>query len=195
MKILLINGSQVFAHSGGQLNTTLHTVAVETLTQLGHQIKETYIERDGYSDAEEVDKILWADVIIYQMAGWWMGTPWKVKKYMDDVYTAGAGKLYENDGRTRSDPTKQYGTGGLLQGRRYMLSVTWNAPVEAFEEFGNFFDGRGIDGVYFAFHKSQQFLGLTALPNFMANDVMKKPNVEETTMAYRDHLTKIFGKA
>lgn len=38
-----------------------------------------------------------------------------------------------------------------------MLSVTWNAPVEAFNEFGNFFDGRGVDGVYFAFHKSQQF--------------------------------------
>lgn len=31
----------------------------------------------------------------------------------------------------------------MLEGRHYMLSVTWNAPVEAFEEFGNFFDGRG----------------------------------------------------
>ena len=28
---------------------------------------------------------------------------------MDDVYTFGHGKLYENDGRTRRDPKKQYG--------------------------------------------------------------------------------------
>lgn len=193
MKILLINGSQVFAHSGGQLNTPLHDVAVKTLSDLGHQVKETHIEK-GYDDAEEVEKILWADTIVYQMAGWWMGTPWKVKKYMDDVYTVGHGKLYKNDGRTRSDPTKQYGTGGMLEGRHYMLSVTWNAPVEAFEEFGNFFDGRGVDGVYFAFHKSQQFLSLSALPTFMANDVIKEPNVEATTAAYKAHLTKVFGK-
>lgn len=193
MKILLINGSQVFAHSGGQLNTTLHDVAVKTLSDLGHQVKETHIEK-GYDDAEEVEKILWADTIVYQMAGWWMGTPWKVKKYMDDVYTVGHGKLYKNDGRTRSDPTKQYGTGGMLEGRHYMLSVTWNAPVAAFEEFGNFFDGRGVDGVYFAFHKSQQFLSLSALPTFMANDVIKEPNVEATTAAYKAHLTKVFGR-
>lgn len=194
MKILLINGAQAFAHSDGRLNTTLHEAAVKTLTAMGHEVKETHIEK-GYEEAEEVAKILWADAIVYQMAGWWMSTPWKVKKYMDDVYTTGAGKLYENDGRTRSDPTKQYGTGGMLQGRRYMLSVTWNAPIAAFEEFGNFFDGKGVDGVYYPFHKSQQFLGLSALPSFIANDVIKEPNVEGTVAAYQSHLQKVFGKA
>lgn len=193
MKILLINGSQAFAHSGGKLNTTLHEVAVKTLTEMGHEVKETHIDI-GYEEAEEVEKILWAEVIVYQMAGWWMSTPWKVKKYMDDVYTTGAGKLYKNDGRTRSDPTKQYGTGGMLQGRRYMLSVTWNAPVAAFEEFGNFFDGKGVDGVYYHFHKSQQFLGLKGLPTFMANDVIKEPHVEATIKDYQEHLQKVFAK-
>lgn len=194
MKILLINGAQEFAHSGGLLNTTLHKVALKQLTELGHQVQETNIEQ-GYEESEEVEKILWADAVIYQMAGWWMGTPWKVKRYMDDVYTGGAGKLYKDDGRTRSDPLKQYGTGGLLQGRQYMLSVTWNAPVKAFNEFGNFFDGRGVDGVYFAFHKSQQFLGLSALPTFIVNDVIKDPHVNEYIATYQEHLTQVFGKA
>ncbi|WP_392565394.1 NAD(P)H-dependent oxidoreductase [Utexia brackfieldae] len=194
MKVLLINGSQTFAHSGGKLNTTLHKAAVKTLQQLGHEIKETHVEQ-GYDNTQEVDKILWADLIIYQMAGWWMGTPWQMKKYMDDVYTQGYGSIYKDDGRTRSDPNKQYGSGGLLQGRKYMLSVTWNAPLEAFNEFGNFFDGRGVDGVYFAFHKSQQFIGLSALPSFMANDVIKDLHLEQILSDYQAHLTKVFGQA
>ncbi|CAB5599263.1 Modulator of drug activity B [Providencia rettgeri] len=55
--------------------------------------------------------------------------------------------------------------------------MTWNAPIDAFDEFDNFFDGRGVDGVYFAFHKSQQFLGLKKFPTFMVNDVIKEPNI------------------
>lgn len=192
MNILLINGGQVFGHSAGQLNRTLHDIAAEYLTASGHNIQETQVD-EGYNIEEEINKFMWADVIVYQMPGWWMMMPWKVKKYMDDIYTTGHGKLYENDGRTRRDPKKQYGTGGLLQGKKYMLSVTWNAPEEAFNEFGNFFDGRGVDGVYFAFHKSQQFLGMSQLKTFMVNDVIKEPDVEQNITEYKKHLTKVFN--
>lgn len=192
MNILLINGGQVFGHSAGRLNRTLHDIAAEHLTASGHNIQETQVD-DGYNIEEEINKFMWADVIVYQMPGWWMMMPWKVKKYMDDIYTTGHGKLYENDGRTRRDPKKQYGTGGLLQGKKYMLSVTWNAPEEAFNEFGNFFDGRGVDAVYFAFHKSQQFLGMSQLKTFMVNDVIKEPDVGQNITEYKKHLTKVFN--
>lgn len=192
MNILLINGGQVFGHSAGQLNRTLHDIAAEHLTTSGHNIQETQVD-EGYNIDGEINKFMWADVIVYQMPGWWMMMPWKVKKYMDDIYTTGHGKLYENDGRTRRDPKKQYGTGGLLQGKKYMLSVTWNAPEEAFNEFGNFFDGRGVDGVYFAFHKSQQFLGMSQLKTFMVNDVIKEPAVEQNIIKYKYHLTTVFN--
>lgn len=192
MKILLINGAKAFAHSGGELNNTLHDVALETLKELGHDVRETVIEQ-GYALDAEVQKYLWADAIVYQMPGWWMGTPWTVKRYIDEVFTEGHGSLYASDGRTRQDPTQQYGSGGLLQGRQYMLSLTWNAPLEAFDEPDNFFEGRGVDGVYFPFHKSQEFIGLAALPTFIANDVMKVPNVERDKAAYRKHLRLAFG--
>ena len=42
---------------------------------------------------------------------------WTVKKYIDEVLTAGHGKLYHSDGRHRVNPTEGYGTGGLLQGK------------------------------------------------------------------------------
>jgi len=192
MNIFLINGQRPFAHSQGRLNTTLHEAAHEWLSAQGHALEQTVVD-DGYDLQAEVDKYLWADVIVYQMPGWWMGAPWVLKKYLDEVLTVGHGQLYASDGRSRRDPSLQYGSGGLLQGRRYMLSLTWNAPQAAFDEPGNFFEGRGVDGVYFPFHKSQTFLGLEALPTFLATDVIKAPDVDTTLALYRRHLEATFG--
>ncbi|WP_106475720.1 NAD(P)H-dependent oxidoreductase [Phytohalomonas tamaricis] len=191
-KILLINGKKQFAHSDGRFNATLHDVAVEQLSALGHELKETTVD-DGYDIKEEVEKFLWADVIIYQMPGWWMGAPWTVKKYIDEVFTVGHGALYASDGRTRSDASRRYGSGGLLQGRKYMLSLTWNAPQQAFDDPEDFFEGKGVDAVYFPFHKSQQFVGLEALPTFLATDVIKEPNIERDIERYSTHLRTVFG--
>ena len=72
-----------------------------------------------------------------------------MKRYIDEVFTAGHGSLYANDGRTRSDSTQKYGSGGLVQGKRYMISATWNAPRQAFDDPSDFFEGKGVDVVYF----------------------------------------------
>ena len=103
MKILLINGGKPFAHSGGELNNTLHDVAWRTLAEQGHEVRETVIEQ-GYEVEAEVEKFLWADTIVYQMPGWWMGAPWSVKRYIDEVFTAGHGSLYASDGQLTPGP-------------------------------------------------------------------------------------------
>ncbi|ALM51987.1 NAD(P)H-dependent oxidoreductase [Halomonas huangheensis] len=194
MNILLLNGAKAYAHSNGRYNDTLHDIARGELAELGHQVRETRID-DGYDLETEVEKWLWADVIIHQMPGWWMGAPWTVKRYLDEVLTTGHGRLYASDGRSRHDPQRHYGSGGLLQGRSYMLSLTWNAPLEAFDEPGNFFEGQGVDGVYFPMHKAHQFLGMSPLPTFLANDVIKAPDIDAHCAAYRDHLRKVFDQA
>ncbi|PIA67595.1 NAD(P)H-dependent oxidoreductase [Pseudomonas sediminis] len=190
-KILLLNGGKAFAHSHGQYNTTLHDAAVAFLDRAGFDVKTTFID-GGYDVEEEVQKFLWADVVIYQMPGWWMGAPWTVKKYLDEVFTAGHGSLYANDGRTRSDASQKYGSGGLIQGKQYMLSLTWNAPVQAFEDPSDFFEGKGVDAVYFPFHKANEFLGMTGLPTFICNDVMKVPSIEQDVARYEQHLAEVF---
>lgn len=192
--ILLLNGGKQFAHSAGQLNSTLHEAALAHLDRAGFDVRQTFID-GGYDVQEEVEKFLWADVVIYQMPGWWMGAPWTVKKYIDEVFTAGHGSLYASDGRTRSDHTQKYGSGGLIQGKQYMLSLTWNAPQQAFDEADDFFEGKGVDAVYFPFHKAQQFLGMSGLPAFLATDVMKRPDVPAALAAYQAHLERVFGKA
>ena len=190
--ILLINGAKTFAHSNGQLNDTLTELAQEVLLDLGHQVQVTRADSE-YDAKAEVEKFLWADTVIYQMPGWWMGAPWTVKKYIDDVFTEGHGSLYANDGRSRSDASKKYGSGGLIHDKNYMLSLTWNAPMDAFNDAEQFFHGVGVDGVYLPFHKANQFLGMKTLPTFIVNDVIKAPEVEAYMAQYREHLTQVFA--
>ncbi len=192
MNILLLNGGKAFGHSQGRLNQTLHEHARAVLGALGHTVQETIIDQ-GYDIGQEVEKFLWMDAVIWQMPGWWMGEPWTVKEYIDKVFTAGAGRLFASDGRHRETPTQGYGTGGLLQGKKHMLSLTWNAPIEAFTRAGDFFEGQGVDGVYLHFRKANEFLGMTALPTFICNDVMKNPQVPQYLADYRAHLEKVFG--
>ena len=46
MNILLIDGGKAFGHSAGRLNHTLHQTARDTLSALGHHVRETVID-DG----------------------------------------------------------------------------------------------------------------------------------------------------
>lgn len=189
--VLIINGAKQFLISKGKLNNMFASLASEHLIALGHNVTTTVVD-NPYSIEEEVQKIANSDVIIYQMPGWWMGEPWTVKRYIDEVFTAGHGILYANDGRSRTDSSKKYGSGGLLQGKKYMFSLTWNAPLEAFDDPKQFFNGVGVDGVYLHFHKANQFLGLEPLPTFIANDVEKNPQIEKDIIRYRQHLEGCF---
>lgn len=191
-KIFLINAGKSFAHSKGELNNTLTKIATDFLREKGHDVRVTTVD-NGYDIEQEIQNYLWADTIIYQMPGWWMDTPWILKKYIDEVFTEGHGLLYASDGRSRADSSKKYGSGGLLQGRKYMLSLTWNAPLEAFEDPDQFFHGVGVDGVYLPFHKANQFIGLSPLPTFICNDVIKSPDIPAYTARYRQHLGKLFA--
>lgn len=193
-KVLLLNGGKQFAHSDGRYNATLHHTAFEVLTRGAVETRTTEIDA-GYDVAEEVAKFVWADVIIYQMPGWWMGAPWIVKKYVDEVFTEGHGKLYASDGRTRADASQKYGSGGLLQQKQYMLSLTWNAPQQAFDDPSDFFEAKGVDAVYFPFHKANTFLGMKGLPTFLCVDVMKRPDIGRDIARYKQHLTQVFGLA
>ncbi|MBP2168303.1 modulator of drug activity B [Erwinia toletana] len=191
-KIFIIDAGKSFAHSKGELNHTLTNVAATFLRDNGHDVGITMVD-EGYDVSAEIEKYLAADTVIYQMPGWWMGEPWILKKYIDEVFTEGHGKLYASDGRTRSDAEKKYGSGGLIQGKTYMLSLTWNAPLQAFTDPEQFFEGVGVDGLYLHFHKANQFLGMEGLPTFICNDVMKQPDVPRDIARYREHLGKIFA--
>lgn len=193
-KVLIINAHQyVEGISSGKLNQTMVDVLTDEFTKRNYLIQYTNIEK-GYDINEEVDKHVWADLIILQSPVYWFGNPWIYKKYVDEVFTTGYGqqKLLADDGRTREDPNKQYGTGGKLQGRKYMLSLTWNAPEEAFGDKKQYlFGGQTVDEV-FAFNTANyKFCGVDVLPSFSCFNVVKEAQVENDINRLREHLKQI----
>ena len=174
MNVFIINGGQTFAHSGGMFNNTLTGWTVEVMKEKGFAYRVTNIN-DAFDPMAEVENFKWADVIIYHTPIWWFQLPNGMKRYIDEVFTAGHDNgIYRNDGRSRKNPDVNYGTGGLMQGKRYMVTTSWNAPQTAFTLEGEFFDRHTVDeGVLFGFHKMNQFVGMTRIEGFHFHDLEK----------------------
>ncbi|WP_170444608.1 NAD(P)H-dependent oxidoreductase [Ruegeria arenilitoris] len=192
-KILIVNGTQPYEFAPGRLNASLVQRAQDALTGMGHEVRVTTVA-EGYDINAEIDAHVWADVVIMQFPVNWMGVPWVFKKHLDEVYTAGMdGRLLAGDGRTAEAPKANYGTGGLLHGTKYMLSVTFNAPREAFDNPAEpFFAGASVDDLLWPMHLNAKFLAMQPLPTFAAFDVMKNPRIEQDFQRFDAHLKEVF---
>ncbi|MEM8550585.1 MAG: NAD(P)H-dependent oxidoreductase [Verrucomicrobiota bacterium] len=192
--VFIINAHEYYPFSKGKLNQALVDLARDNLAAKGYEIQLTTM-KDDYDPDAEVVKHQWADVIIVQSPVNWMGMPWSFKKYMDLVYTAGMdGRLCAGDGRTRRDPTKQYGQGGTLEGKRYLISLTFNAPKDSFDDPGQFlFEGKSVDDLMFPLHLNFRFFAMEPLETFACYDVMKNPDIEGDFARFRAHLDKLFA--
>lgn len=172
--VLIINGHQYYEQvAKGELTQIYIDTAEEFLTSKGFNVKHAKAE-SAYNPLEEVEKFKWADYFIIQFPVYWMGVPWMMKKYIDEVFTAGHGNgLYVSDGRTRSDASKRYGSGGLMQGKQYMLSLTYNCPTSEFDAKEGFFDGLSLDEAHIATHKTWQFCGAKPMRTYSVHDIFK----------------------
>lgn len=196
-KIFTINGGQRFAHSEGLFNKTLLELDQAFFTEEnGYQFRYTDINED-YQEEREVENFVWADVIIYHFPAWWMGMPFRLKEYIDRVFTAGhRNGMYYSDGRKQANPEINYGKGGLLQGRKYMVTTSWNAPETAFTLSQEFFQQRSVDdGILFGFHRMNEFIALEPLENIHFHDVEKNngpEQIERHKSNYLSHLKRVF---
>lgn len=193
MKILIINGYEVFEGVGaGKLNNSLVDMAKEIFEKKNYEVRVTHVDK-GYVVEKELENNLWADIIFIQTPIYWFNIPGKFKKYIDKIYTIGnAGTMSNGDGRTRSDLSKKYGSGGLLNDKKYMLSVTANYPKEVFEENNTFFDGLTQDQTLIPLHKTYQYFGIKQLPTFSIFDVFKNSNVDFDIVEFKKHLNTNF---
>ena len=194
-KILILNGAQPYAFAPGGLNATLATRAKDRLEAQGHEVRLTTVA-ESYDVEAEVENHRWADTVIMQFPVNWMGVPWSFKKYMDEVYTAGMdGRLCAGDGRVAEAPKANYGMGGTLTGTRYMISATFNAPREAFDNPAEpFFEGLSMDDLLRPVHLNAKFFGMVPLPSFGAFDVMKNPEIDVDLVRFDAHLDTVFAE-
>lgn len=178
--ILIVNGHEPFPFAAGKLNQTLFDEMIRVLSEK-YDIKSTVVN-DGYNVEDEIKKFQWADVVILQHPIYWFGLPGLFKSYIDRVYQYGiffAG-------------SEKYGDGGLMREKKYMLSTTWNAPLKAFNDKEQFFEGKNVDEALFSIHKLHQFCGLTPLKSFSCHDVVQHPDIESYLKNLRVHLEEVF---
>jgi modulator of drug activity B len=98
-----------------------------------------------------------------------------------------------DDGRSRQDPSRQYGTGGKMQGKQYMLSLTWNAPKEAFDDNNQvLFSGKSVDDVFIYNTVNYKFCGVVPVPSFSCFNVMKAPEISKDIERLKGHLASVF---
>jgi modulator of drug activity B len=190
--IFIINGGHEFAHSPGRFNKTLLDKTKAFFgTKEDYEVKWTQVG-NSYNLAQEVEKYKWADVVIYHTPIWWFQLPFGFKEYIDKVLTEGHKKgIYESDGRTRQNPAINYGTGGSLHGKKYIVTTSWNAPQTAFELEGEFFDQTSVDdGILFGFHKMNEFIGMELMSSLHFHDMEKNADVP-TELSKYDNFLKV----
>lgn len=191
--VLIINAHQKYeGFADGNLTKDIINTTEKFFLENGFNVTHTYIE-EGYEIEEEAQKLIDADYIFFQYPVYWMSIPWIAKKYFDEVLTSNQGKIYANDGRSREDSSKTYGSGGLLKDSKYMLSLTYNCPISEFSNKDGFFEGLSLDEANFSVHKIFQFIGAQKLETYGMFDVYKGDmNLENELSNLQDLLKKNF---
>ncbi|MDF6015787.1 NAD(P)H-dependent oxidoreductase [Vibrio harveyi] len=191
--VLIINAHEPSPYSEGRLNASLVDKA-QTLLQAKDNEVRVVTMQDEINVEEQLAHFEWADRVIIQSPINWMSVPWSFKKYMDDVFTAGmGGALCAFDGRSAEDPKKNYGTGGTQTNSKYMLSLTFNAPKESFDDESEYlFQGKSVDDLMLHMHANFRFFGMAALPTFACYDVMKNGDIENDFARFEAHINENF---
>ncbi|HHP0510485.1 TPA: NAD(P)H-dependent oxidoreductase [Vibrio harveyi] len=191
--VLIINAHEPSPYSEGRLNASLVDKAQTLLQAKDHEVRVVTMQ-DEINVEEQLAHFEWADQVIIQSPINWMSVPWSFKKYMDDVFTAGmGGALCAFDGRSAEDPKKNYGTGGTQTNSKYMLSLTFNAPKESFDDENEYlFQGKSVDDLMLHMHANFRFFGMDALPTFACYDVMKNGDIENDFARFEAHINENF---
>lgn len=192
--VLIINGHQRYEQiAEGKLTKLFIDTASDFFAEHGFNVEHSVVE-SNYSIQKELDKLAWADYILFQYPVYWMGVPWLTKKYIDEIFSAGINTVtYASDGRSREDASKKYGSGGLMQGKKYMLSLTYNCPDTEFDNKEGFFDGLTLDEANVATHKLFQFCGAEPLGTYAIYDIFKSNlDIESELKRFRSTLEKNF---
>lgn len=192
--VLIINGHQRYDNvAEGNLTKNYINKADEFLKNNGFNIKHSVVESD-YDVNEEVEKFAWADYFIVQYPVYWMGVPWLTKKYIDEIFSTGVETVtYANDGRSSKDVSKRYGSGGLMKGKKYMLSLTYNCPTSEFGAKDGFFNGLSLDEANVATHKTFQFCGAKPMETYSVHDIFKGDlNLESELKNFEETLKRNF---
>ncbi|HEV2690797.1 MAG TPA: NAD(P)H-dependent oxidoreductase [Bryobacteraceae bacterium] len=103
----------------------------------------------------EMDKLIWADLVIFQFPLWWFSLPAILKGWVDRVFAMGfsydIGRSYEN---------------GFFRGKKGMLAFTTGGPAATYGPAGK--NGRIDELLRHVQYGMLYFIGMNVLPPFIA---------------------------
>lgn len=125
----------------------------------------------------EINKIIWADHIIFQFPLWWFSMPAILKGWFDRVLVKGfaydTGKIYQE---------------GLLKNKTASLTITTQSPVSAYQQNG--IHGAGIDEFLLPINNTLNFVGIKVLLPFVLYGADNLGMLDEIIKNYQDYLQK-----
>nr|WP_086938619.1 NAD(P)H-dependent oxidoreductase [Thaumasiovibrio occultus] len=123
-----VKTSDLYAMNFNPVSDKHNFKAIQEPAFFKQQLEELHAtEHDGFADdiEEELQKLEWCDLIIFQFPLWWFGMPAMLKGWVDRVLVMG--RVY-GGGRYYRD--------GAMTGKRALLSVSAGGPVEAYTDGG-----------------------------------------------------------
>lgn len=137
---------------------------------------------------EEQEKLLWADVVIFQFPFWWFGMPAILKGWIDRVFACGF--AYGVGQHDKKHYGNRYGE-GTLEGKKGMLSVTIGGREDQYS-------GRGINGpiedlLFPVHHGILWYAGMSVLPPFLIYQAEKTPEeqFEKYKLQFQERLSNL----
>jgi modulator of drug activity B len=183
MNILVVTGGYSIFDAKGQLNGFLAHLTEKNLSAKGHKVKFSDTTKDTYDVNREVDKLLWADTIIYITPIMWFNMPAPMVEWLDKVL------LYEKTFVI----TEEYGEGGQLSADNFMIVATSNMKSSDLGKGHVLKNAPHIDDVLQPLIMTNNYLSVrNQLPTFHADNVIAGDTswIEEAYMKHLDAYVK-----
>ncbi|SFV68489.1 Modulator of drug activity B [hydrothermal vent metagenome] len=181
-KILLVTAGYSIFDAKGQLNSFLSYLTDSHLGKKGYKVKVSDVTKDTWDVDREVDKLLWADVVIYITPIMWFNMPAPMVKWFDEVL------LYQKTFII----TDEYGEGGQVPANEFMIVTTSNMKSSDLGKGFVLKNAPHIDDVLQPLIMTNNYLSIrNQIPTFHADNVIAGDTswIEEE---YIKHLDKYF---
>jgi modulator of drug activity B len=178
MKTLLVTAGYSIFDAKGHLNSFLAHTTEKVLTEKGHKVKISDVTKDTWNVDREVEKLLWADNIIYITPIMWFNMPAPMVKWLDEVL------LYEKTFVI----TEEYGEGGQIPANNFMIVTTSNLKSSDLGKGVVLKDAHHIDDVLQPLIMTNKYLSIrNQIPTFHADNVIAG-DTSWIESAYIDHI-------
>ena len=180
--ILLVTAGYSIFDAKGQLNGFLSYLTDKTLSQKGHQVKISDVTQETLNMDRELDKLLWADTIIYITPIMWFNIPAPLVQWLSEVL------VYKKTFII----TEEYGEGGQVPANKFMIVATSNMKSSDLGKGVVLKSAQHIDDILQPLIMTNVYLSIREqIPTFHADNVISG-DTDWIEKSYLKHLDKHF---